>query len=195
MSLGWEVFMRASGAVGALILAIAVYFSLFWGYDALRILTSPTYGLEDVWRSQVVFGIGRFAGLDPNGLLRLAAALGALKLTVAGVCAIHIVDRVRSLVSGTPSNEILETGLLIAVAITLVSVAPAIWSQNGDLVRELLIQFMLAALAAVLCIMERTGRKPKDADKTETALETAIAAHKAAAVSPASGRWFAPWRR
>src|SRR6186997_1425095 len=98
--------MRTSGVIGALILAIAVYFALFWGYDALRILTSPTYGLEDVWRSQVVFGIGRYAGLDPNGLSRLAAALGALKLTVAGVCAIHILDRVRSLISGTPANEI-----------------------------------------------------------------------------------------
>ena len=30
---------RASGAIGGLILAIAVYFVLFWGYDALRILT------------------------------------------------------------------------------------------------------------------------------------------------------------
>ena len=177
-----------------MVLAIAVYFALFWGYDALRILTSPTYGLEDVWRSQVVFGIGRFAGLDPNGLLRLAAALGALKLTVAGVCAIHIVDRIRSMVSGTPANEVLETGLLIAVAISVVSVGPAIWSQNADLIRELLIQFLLAAFAAVLCIMERAGRKPKP-DKTETALEAAIAAHKAATEAPATGSGFSPLRR
>ena len=183
--------MRASGVIGALILTIAVYFALFWGYDALRILTSPTYGLEDVWRSQVVFGIGRYAGLDPNGLLRLAAALGALKLTVAGVCAIHIVDRVRSLLGGTPSNEILETGLLVAVAISLVSVAPAIWSQNGDLIRELLIQFLLAAFAAVLCIMERAGRKPKEAETV--VLNPAVA--QLQAVRPKQSTWFAPWRR
>ncbi len=177
-----------------MILAIAIYFALFWGFDALRILTSPTYGLEDVWRSQVVFGIGRFGGLDPNGLLRLAAALGALKLTVAGVCAIHVVDRLRSLVSGTPSNEILETGLLLAVGISIVSVAPAIWSQNGDLVRELLIQFLLAAFAATLCMIERSGRKPDAKDKTEAALEAAIAAHSGARASADAGRWFAPWR-
>jgi hypothetical protein len=57
--------MRLSGVMGALILTIAVYFALFWGFDALRVLTSPTYGLEDVWRSQVVFGIGRYAGFGP----------------------------------------------------------------------------------------------------------------------------------
>ncbi len=185
---------RATSAIGsALILAIAVYFALFWGFDALRILTSPTYGLEDVWRSQVVFGIGRYTGLDPNGLLRLAAALGALKLTVAGVCAIHIADRIRCMISGTPANEVLETGLLIAVGICLVAVAPAIWSQNGDLVRELLVQFMLAAFAAALSIIERSGRTPKE--KTENALELAIAALPSTTRVPAQTRWFTPWRR
>ncbi len=189
---------KATGVIGsALILAIAVYFALFWGFDALRVLTSPTYGLEDVWRSQVVFGIGRYTGLDPNGLLRLAAALGALKLTVAGVCAIHIADRIRCMISGTPANEVLETGLLIAVGICLVAVAPAIWSQNGDLVRELLVQFMLAAFAAVLSIMERSGRKPAEtieAEKPESALELAIAALPSTTRAPAT-RWFTPWRR
>jgi hypothetical protein len=29
-------------------------FALAWGYDGLRILTSPSCGLEDVWRSQLV---------------------------------------------------------------------------------------------------------------------------------------------
>lgn len=149
-----------TGIIGALILTIAIYFALFWGYDALRILTSPTYGLEDVWRSQVVFGLGRFAGLEPHGLLRLAAVLGALKLTVAGVCAVHVLDRLRSLVSGTASNEILETGLMLAVAITIVSVVPAILSQNGDLVREQLLQLFLAGLAGALAVFERSHRAP-----------------------------------
>ena len=37
-------------AAVAAIVAIALYFALVWGYDGLRILTSPSYGLEDVWR-------------------------------------------------------------------------------------------------------------------------------------------------
>ena len=43
---------KISTATVAIILAIALYFTLFWGYDGLRVLTSPNYGLDDVWRSQ-----------------------------------------------------------------------------------------------------------------------------------------------
>ena len=86
-----------------------------------------------------------------------------------------------------------ETGLLIAVGICLVAVGPAIWSQNGDLIRELLTQFMLAAFAAVLSIMERSGRKPKE--KTENALELAIAALPSTTRVQAQNRWYTPWRR
>jgi hypothetical protein len=35
----------------AIIVAVALYFAVVWGYDGLRILSSPSYGLEDVWRS------------------------------------------------------------------------------------------------------------------------------------------------
>ena len=177
---------RMSSAGVAMILAIAVYFVLFWGFDALRILTSPTYGLDDVWRSQVIFGIGRYLGLDPAGLLKLAAAIGAMKLVVAGVCAVHILDRARSLIVGKADTEILETGLLIAVAISIVSVVPALRSENADLVREHTIQLLLAGLAAALCIIERSGRF---AAPTETASGT----EEAPAV-PAQAGWFSPWR-
>ena len=55
------------------IVAIALYFALAWGYDGLRILPSPSYGLEDVWRSQFGFAIGRLFNLGPIGLIKLAA--------------------------------------------------------------------------------------------------------------------------
>ena len=169
---------RATGVIGAIILAISIYFALFWGYDALRILTSPTYGLEDVWRSQVVFGIGRYVGLGPEGLLRLAAALGAMKLAIAGVCAIHVFDRLRRIFSGnTPANEMLETALILAVGISIVSVVPAIWSQNADLMREQTVQLVLAAMTGVFCIVER-----KKAERSGKAVAT-----------PDSS--FVPWHR
>ncbi|MSO67604.1 MAG: hypothetical protein EXQ82_07295 [Pseudolabrys sp.] len=63
---------KISVATVAMILAVALYFTMFWGFDALRVLTSPAYGLEDVWRSQYVFGIGRVFGLGPVGLIQLA---------------------------------------------------------------------------------------------------------------------------
>ena len=59
---------KTSIAAVAMIVAISLYFTLFWGCDAFRILTSPSYGLEDVWRSQFIFGIGRLFGLGPIGL-------------------------------------------------------------------------------------------------------------------------------
>ena len=65
-----EQFFNAAVAA---IVAIALYFALVWGYDGLRILTSPSYGLEDVWRSQFVFAIGRLFSLGPIGLIKLAA--------------------------------------------------------------------------------------------------------------------------
>jgi hypothetical protein len=155
---------RTTGIIGALILAIAIYFALFWGYDAVRILTSPAYGLEDVWRSQIVFGIGRYAGFGPEGLIRLAAVLGAVKLVVAGVCAVHVVERMRALFARTaPANETLETALIVAVAISIVSLVPAIWSHNGDLAREQLIQLVLAGLTGVFCMIERGRTKPAPA--------------------------------
>jgi hypothetical protein len=43
------------------IVAIALYFALAWGYDGLRILTAPSYGLEDVWRSQFVLQLADFS--------------------------------------------------------------------------------------------------------------------------------------
>ena len=92
---------------------------MFWGFDGLRILTSPNYGLEDVWRSQFVFAIGSHFGLGPIGLIKLAAFFGALKLAVAGFCAVHLVDRLRSLVSGKADNDILEGGLILVVLISI----------------------------------------------------------------------------
>ena len=103
-------------------------------------LTSPTYGLEDVWRSQFVFGIGRVLGLGPIGLIKLAAFFGTLKLAVAVICAVHIVDRLRCLAGGKPASEVLEGGLILVVLVTIASVGPAVWSHNTDLVREQVIQ-------------------------------------------------------
>lgn len=175
---------QASTIIAAMIFAIAIYFMLFWGFDALRMLTSPTYGLDDVWRSQTVFGMGRYLGLGPEGLLELAAILGALKLTVAGVCAVHVVDRARALLTGSdPLNEILETGLLIAVAICIAGLAPAVWSKNIDLTRGLAVQLLLAGFAAILTIADRHKAEAVDLD-----------GKSAEPVLAPGGGWFAPWR-
>jgi hypothetical protein len=180
-----ERMRKASGAVAAMIMAIALYFTLFWGFDALRVLTSPTYGLEDVWRSQFVFGVGRMFGLGPEGLIKLAAFFGVMKLATAAVFAVHIADRFRCMVRGKADTEILEAGLILAVLLSIAAVAPALWSQNGELVREQTIQLLLAGLAAALVIIERTYVSP--AEPAEIAVE-------AKAATPRGASWFSPWR-
>lgn len=164
---------KLSSASFAMILAISVYFMLFWGFEALRMLTSPTYGLDEVWRSQFVFAIGSYFHLTPVGLIKLAAFFATLKLAVAGICGVHIIDRFRSLISGTADSEILEAGLILVVAISILSVGPAVWSQNAELVREGAIQLALAALAAALCMLERNyARKAGDIERTAEPIAT-----------------------
>jgi len=177
---------KLSGAAVAVIMGVALYFTLVWGYDGLRMLTSPSYGLDDVWRSQFVFGIGSLFGLGPIGLIKLAAFFGAVKLAVACVCAVHILDRLRGLVAGKADSEILEGGLILVVLISIVSVGQAVWSQNAGLVREATIQLILAAVATALCLVERSYGRP--AVPTKSAIVTELAA------TPRGTPWFSPFR-
>ena len=174
---------KVPGAVVAMIMAIALYFTLFWGFDALRVLTSPTYGLEDVWRSQFVFGIGRVLGLGPYGLIKLAAFFGVMKLAVAGVFAVHVLDRFRCMIRGTADAEILEGGLLLVALISIATAAPAVWSENTDVVREAVVQLLLAGLAAALSFMERNAVASPEP-----------VGHVEAAATPRGAPWYSPWR-
>ena len=105
-----------------------------------------------------------------------------MKLAVAAFCAIHIVDRLRSLAGGTANTEVLEGGFILVVAISIASAGPAIWSSNTDLVREQVIQLMLAALGTALCMVERSYAR------------RVITPATANAAMPAGATWFAPWR-
>ena len=150
-----DTMRKASTATVALIVAIALYFTMSWGLDGFRALTSSNYGLEDVWRSQLVFDAGRLLHLSPMGIIKLAAFLAAMKLAVAGICAVHIADRFRSFAGGNADPKILEGALIIIVVFGFMSVAPAVWSGNAEIVREYAIQILLACLALALCIAER----------------------------------------
>lgn len=175
---------KLSAAAVAMILAIALYFTLFWGFAALRMLTSPTYGLEDVWSSQFVFAVGRQFSLSPYGLIKLAAFFATLKLAVAAICAVHIADRFRAFAGGKAHSEVLEAGLMLVVLISIAAVGPAIWSQNADLVREQAFQLVLAAVAAGLCILERSYDNASV--KPPTAAEAA---------ATTGANWYSPLRR
>src|SRR5512143_767384 len=154
-----------------------------WGYKALRVLTSPSYGFEDVWRSQFLFGIGRRFDLGPVGPVKLAAFFATLKLAVACICGLHIADCPRCFMRGQPNFEILEAGLMLVVLISVAPVGPASWAHSADLMREHTYQLLFAAIATGLCIYERSfvqraaDPKPElatDAPPTQAAPRTRI---------------------
>ncbi|HEU5019757.1 MAG TPA: hypothetical protein VFT69_17505 [Pseudolabrys sp.] len=168
---------KFSPAAVAAVLAIALYFMVSWGFEGLRMWTSPTYGLDDVWRSQFLFAIGGAARLTPVGLIKLAAFFATLKLAVAVICAVHILDRSRSLFGGRADVEILEAGLILVVAMSIAAVGPAVWSQHSELVREYTLQLVLAAIAVALCTIERgSTRHAEDLDTPAEPLEAATGA-------------------
>jgi hypothetical protein len=101
--------------------------------------------------------------LGPIGLIKLAAFFGALKLAVACICIVHIVDRFRCMVRGQPDSKILEAGLILAVIISIAAIGPAFWTHTSDLMREHTVQLLIAAVAIGLCIFER-GRSAREAN-------------------------------
>jgi hypothetical protein len=161
--------ITALNATAAAIAAIAFYFALFWGVDAVRILASGNYGLDEAWRSQYVFVIGRVLALGPIGLIKVAAFFAVLKLAVAAVCIWHVIDRLRCIIGGRPNSEILEGGLILVVFVSIVAAGPAVWSNNVDLIREAVIQLLLAAVAAALCLIERNYDQ-HDRERSEAAM-------------------------
>ncbi len=179
--------MRFPLAVAATIFSIALYFALFWGFDALRILTSPLYGLEDSWRSQIVYWIARFLGLSPSGLINLAIAFGAFKLAAAGMCVVHVIDRFRTLNSGKPSPQILETALLLVVIASIFCVLPAVWDHNADLIRTNTVNLVLAAIAAALNALEHPETEAEKVEAVELDDSPFVTAKPRSA-------WYAPWR-
>jgi len=179
--------MRKLSSVSVVvIIGIALYFTLVWGYDGLRTIRSASYGLDDVWRSQFVFAIGSLFGLGPIGLIKLAAFFGTIKLAVASVCAVHVLDRLRVFIGGKPESEILEGGLILVVAISIVSVGPAVLSHNAELVRETTIQLILAAIATALCLVERSQVRPAINAKPAVVMELAA--------TPRGAPWYSPFR-
>jgi hypothetical protein len=144
-----------SHLIPATILAIAVYFALLFGFDAVRILTSAEYGIAGPGRVQALITIADFIGLDRGGLLHLVAFFGALKLTAAAVLAIHIVDRIRTLSSGNVDHAIIDAGLLLVVLASALAQLPAFFT--GSVIRFDAANFILAAVAVTFSFIERRG--------------------------------------
>jgi hypothetical protein len=104
--------------VQAIIVAIALYFVLFWGCEAAWSLTAQNFGLDDAGRAQAVRALGRLLDLGRSDLVRLAAFVAAFKLTAVAAFAIHLIGRARATPGSTASHDILEAALLLVVILT-----------------------------------------------------------------------------
>jgi hypothetical protein len=106
----------------------------------------------------VVFQIGAFFHFGTFELVKLAAFLAAVKLATAVVCAVHVVERA----CGKLNSELLEGALLIVIALSALSCAPAVWSHNVDLLREYTMQLAMAGVGVALCMVERALSRPQE---------------------------------
>ena len=68
--------------------------------------------------------------------------------------------------------QILEGALIIIVVYSFLSVAPAVWSGNAEIVREYAIHILLACLALALCIAERNVLAMPIVERESEATET-----------------------
>jgi hypothetical protein len=171
---------RISGNSATMVLAVAVYFAFTWGMDAWRVFTSPTFGLDDPLASQVVFALGRYLGLAPAGLLKLGAVFGALKGVVAIVCALHVIDRLRTLFRGAPNLDVAQAGFVLAVSICAVALLPMIVQHNPEMLRDYAVDLALAGVAAALA---GSGRVIATA---ATPMTAPVARHVAKAFDPST---------
>lgn len=174
---------RLSVVVPVLITGVALYFALGFGADAIRILRSPAYGLDNPGFARVVYDLGHILSLGPDGLVRLAVFFGATKLAVAVICSIHVIERIGSLWGHTVDHDFLDAGLLIAIILTFIAAIPALIEVSPILLAQHRPVFWLAGLAATLGVIEALAQ-------SENALEpqSRAAAVTAAILPPRRGR-------
>jgi hypothetical protein len=148
---------RFSVAIPALITGVSLYFVLVFGREAIAIFSSPTWGLENQTFARAVYGIGRVVDLGPDGLVRLAAFLGALKLAVAVVFALYLADRFNPYRRGELDHDLLDAAALLAVCSTAIVALPALLEAAPHLLAPHRPALWLAGLAATLSMIERVA--------------------------------------
>lgn len=183
---------RFSYSIPFLAVGICLYFVYVLARDAVLIFSSSIYGLENAAFARAVYDLGGLADLGPDGIVRLAAFLGAIKCAAAIVLALHIADRVRGTFGHEINHELLDAGVMLAVISTFLSAAPALLEATPQFLNEHRPALWLAGLAATLSMIERVSQEPeKPAVPAPVRRRTAarIAAYGAPRRNVSSQRW------
>jgi hypothetical protein len=142
-------------AIPILIAIIALDFAMVFGLEAFRVLSSPSYGLDQLVFANLVHGIGRLFGLTVQGLLSLAAFFGGVYLTISAVFTLHLASRVGALRGRQVSHDLLDAGLILVVLVTIVAATPAIMKGATEILVQERLPLWLVGLAATLSMIER----------------------------------------
>jgi hypothetical protein len=154
-----------------LVASIALYFTFYFGIEAVSILMSPIYGLDQAGLAYIVHGIGRHLGLGPSGLMQLAAILGAVKLAIAMLFAVYLVSRLKALLGYETNHEIVDAAVILIVMTTVVAATPALFDGATNLLAQYRLPLWLAGLVATLSMIERVAADEGDRSAEHTATQ------------------------
>lgn len=150
-----------------LIVSIALYFTCYFGIEAFRVLTSPVYGLDHAGFASVVHGIGGRLALQADGLMRLAAFFGAVKLSIAVLFATYLVSRIRSLFDDEVEHEIVDAAAVLIATVTVAAAMPALFDGATDPLAQHRLPLWLAGLAATLSMIERIAADERSLEHSD----------------------------
>lgn len=142
-------------AIPVFVTSIALYFVFYFGIEAARILASPAYGLDQPGFAHVVHGIGRRLALGPDGLMRVAAILGALKLVVAATFAVALANRLGAVCGQAVEHEIVDAAAVLIVIVTILAATPALFDGESGLLAQYRLPLWLSGLMVTLSMIER----------------------------------------
>lgn len=138
-----------------LIAVIALDFTLIFGFEAWRILSSPMLGLERLGFANSVYAIGKWAGLQTTQHFPLAAFFGAMSLAIAIMCAWHLATRIAAWRGHRVSHDMLDAGLIMIVIATLIAATPSMLNGATEVLIHERLPLWLVGLAATLSMIER----------------------------------------
>lgn len=144
---------------------LALYFAAVFGYAGIKALIGLQYGYIDAASITVAQSIINTFDLAPSQLTTLAAAIGALKLAIAGFFLLAATERSPSGSHGQPltDHEALDLALHGGLALTLLLTLPSWASGDTAVLRTDIANLILMAVAAGTSRYERRSHRRRTA--------------------------------
>jgi hypothetical protein len=145
---------------------IACHLAPNWGLQALRMLFSLFVGFEDRAHATAAIYFHRMLDLPFDGLLRVSSVLAGIKLVAAVGFLAYLIDFARAcIMQREPDRKTLDLVLLLALAIIVLSVFPALALGDPEaLRRQASYLLLLTGAVTVLAVERRIERRQAAAE-------------------------------